>query len=121
MAVENTVNLFLELTGLGEQEVVPLTMSTTTTVSAKQHGYIQQAVADTAEALELGGVSTVELLIVKCITNDVDLDCNYSSSFSADVTVQEGEFAVVKPAGTVYIKNNDTAEQSTIEYWVLGT
>ena len=121
MSVINNVNIFAELAGLGEQEMIPLAMSTTTTVSAKHHSYITQAVADTAEAVSLGGVTTAELVIVKCISNDVDFDCNYSAAFSADITVQEGEFAVFKPAGTLYLKNNDAAETSTVEIWVWGT
>jgi len=121
MSVTNKINVHLELAGLGEQEFVPMSMSTTTTVATKQHGYQTQAVADTAEALDLGGVSTAEYILVKCISNDVDLDCNYSAAFSADITVQEGEFACFKPAGTVYIKNNDAGEQSVLEYWVLGS
>ena len=121
MAVTNSINLHVELDGLGLQELFPLSMSTTTTIATKQKGYQTQAVADTAEALDLGGVTTVELIILKCISNDVDIDCNYSSSFAEDITVQEGEFTVFKPAGTVYIKNDDSGEQSVVEYLVLGS
>ncbi len=120
MAVANTINLHAELTGLGESLLIPLTMSTTTTISAKQHGYQTQAVADTAEALDLGGVTTAHLIILKCISNDVDIDTSFSSSFSAEIKCQEGEFCVFMPEGTVYIKNDDSSEQSVVEYWVFG-
>lgn len=120
MSVTNKINLHAELTGLGEQEIIPLTMSTTTTISKKYHGYITQTTEDTEEALSLGGITTAHLIIIKCITNDMDVDCAFSVTFSADITVQEGEFAVFKPAGTVYIKNNDAAEVSTFEVWIFG-
>lgn len=120
MAVTNTINLHMELAGLGEQELIPLTMSTTTTITAKQHGYQTQATADTAEALDMGGVTTAELIILKCITNDVDIDTSFDTSFSAEIAVAEGEFTAFKPEGVVYLKNGDAGEASIVEYWILG-
>jgi hypothetical protein len=88
---------------------------------AKYYSIVQQAVADTEEALALGDVATIEAMLVHCITNDVDLDTAYASSFEATIEVQEGEWAIFKPKGTVYFKNDDAAEQSTFEYWLIGT
>jgi hypothetical protein len=93
----------------------------TTTPDTKYYNNPQQAVADTDEAIGVGDVATIEYMIVHCITNDCDLDLNYSASFKASATVQEGEWACFKPAGTVHMKNNDAAEQTTIEYWLIGT
>jgi hypothetical protein len=121
MAAVSTTTIVSVLTGLGLSEEFVDTFTTTTTPSAKAKIYQAQAVADTDEALDIGDVSTVELIIIRCVTNDVDVDCNYSSSFSADITVQEGEVAVFKPAGTVQLKNNDAGEQFTIEAIVIGT
>lgn len=121
MAAELKVTVLSQLTGLGKVFEFVETFTTTTTPTMKYQGYQVQAVADTAEALNLGDITTPELIIIKCITNDVDIDCNYSSSFSADITVNEGEVAVFKPAGTVYIKNDDSAEACTIEVLIVGT
>jgi hypothetical protein len=80
-----------------------------------------QASADADEAIAVGDVGTIELIIMKCISNDVDVDTSYSAAFSAEIEIQEGEMAVFKPTGTTRIKNDDAGEQSTIEYWVIGT
>jgi hypothetical protein len=95
--------------------------SITTTPDAKYYNVVQQAVADTDEAIGVGDIATIEYMIVHCVTNDCDLDLNYASSFEASVVVQEGEWACFKPSGTVYMKNNDAAEQTIIEYWLIGT
>ena len=121
MSATNNISLIAELTGLGVDERIAKAFSTTTTITAKQHGYQTQAVADTTEALDLGDVSTVELILIHCVSNDVDIDTTYVSSFNAETTVNEGELSVFKPAGTVYIKNDDSGEQSVVEYWVWGT
>lgn len=121
MAATNKINILAILEGLGEMESFTDSFSTTTTITAKQRGYQTQAVADTAEAVKMGGVGTAELVIIKCISNDVDLDANFSSNFSADLTIQEGEIAIFKPYGTLYLKNSTASETSTIEYLILGT
>ena len=121
MAVSNSVQLLCILEGLGEVENFADAFSTTTTITYKHHAYDEQTTADTEQALGLGGVTTPHLIIMKCIANDVDVDCNYTAvTFRANNTIQEGEFAVFMPAGTTYIKNNDAGEKSTIEYWVWG-
>ena len=121
MSAECNVNIIAQLTGLGDVQSFSKRFSTTSTPARALYHYAIQATADTAEALEVGDVSTVDLIILKCVSNDCDLDCNYSSSFSADITVNEGEVAMFKPAGTVYLKNNDSSEQSTVEYIVVGS
>ncbi len=93
----------------------------TATPDAKHYNIVQQAVADTEEALTVGDVATIEMMIVHCITNDVDIDPAYASSFEANIEVQQGEWAIFKPKGTVYFKNDDSAEQVTFEYWLIGT
>jgi hypothetical protein len=120
MAAEATIKLLLEMTGLGDDLFAAGKFSTTTTPTKVVYNYKQQATADTAEVLALGGVTTPHLLVIHCITNDLSVDTSYSATFSAEVSVQEGEFAVLKPSGTLWIKNEDSAEQSTFEYWVIG-
>ena len=115
------VSLIAELTGLGKNINLSEKFSTTTAPTRAMYHYAIQDVADTAQALDVGDVGTVELLIIKCVANDVDVDTTYVSSFVAELTVNEGEVAMFKPAGTVYIKNDDSAEVSTVEYLVVGT
>jgi len=93
----------------------------TATPARKYHNYMIQAVADTEEAISVGDVGTIELMIVHCITNDVEIDPCYATAFEANVEVQEGEWAMFKPSGTVYMKNNGAGESVTMEYWLIGT
>ena len=121
MAAIATARLVVELDGLLKPVSFPVGWATTTTPTKYIQARQVMGVADTAEALDIGDITTPLLVVLTCVTNDVDIDCNYSSSFSADITVNEGEAAVFMPAGTTWIKNNDAAEVSTIEYLVLGT
>ena len=91
------------------------------TPARSYHQILVQATADTAEVLPVGDVGTVELIVLYCSSNDVDIDTTYSASFNAEIECQENEWAVFKPKGTTWIKNDDSAEQSAIEYWVVGT
>lgn len=120
MAAEASISIIGEVSGLGELKTIAEKFSVTTTPARVFYQYMEQTTADTAEALNVGDVGTVHLIILKCISNDVDIDTSFSSSFSAEVEVQEGEVAVFKPTGTVYIKNDDAAEKSLIEYLVIG-
>jgi len=120
MAAECTVSIIAELTGLGQLQQLAEKFSVTTTPARVHYQYMEQATADQAEALDIGDVGTVHLIILKCIANDVDIDTSWVSSFNAEIEVQEGEVTVFKPTGTVYIQNDDSAEKSTIEYLVIG-
>ena len=121
MAAEATVSVLAEVTGLGQLQVLAEKFSVTTTPARVHYQYMEQATADTEEALDVGDVGTIHLIILKCIANDVDIDTSYSAAtFAAEIEVQEGEVAVFKPTGTVYLKNNDGSEKSTIEYLVIG-
>lgn len=121
MAASCNVSIIAELSGLGKLEDLAEKFSVTGTPARALYQYMVQAVADTEEVLEVGDVATIALIILKCISNDVDIDTSFNTTFSAEIEVQEGEVAVFKPAGTVYIKNDDAAEQSTIEYIVIGS
>lgn len=121
MAGAYDITIIAELTGLGQLQEFSKKFSQISTPTRALYHYAIQDSADTAQALELGDVATIDMLIIKCVANDVDLDLDFVSSFDADLTVQEGETAVIPtPSGTVYIKNNDAAEQATIEYLLIG-
>lgn len=121
MAAEAAYRLNLSLTGLGQLIEANYKATTTATPTRSFYQYMQQASADTAEALAVGDVGTIELVLIKCITNDAAIDTSFSSTFNEEITVQEGEIAIFKPSGTLYLKNNDSGEQSTIEYYIIGT
>jgi len=121
MAVEMRTKILGKLTGLGKELEAIANFVVTATCTRAVYNYQVQAVADTDEILQLGDVTTPELIIIHCITNDVDIDTSYASAFSAEITVNEGEWAVFKPAGVVRIKNDDSAEAVTIEVWIIGT
>lgn len=120
MAAEANVSIICEVTGLGQLQMMAEKFNVTTTPARVHYQYMVQATADVAEVLDVGDVGTVHLIILKCVANDVDIDTTYSSSFNAEIEVQEGEVAVFKPKGTVWIQNDDSSEQSTIEYLVIG-
>ena len=120
MAAEANVSVICEVTGLGQLQMMAEKFAITTTPARVHYQYMEQLTADVAEVLDIGDVGTVHLIILKCIANDVDIDTSYSAAHSAEIEVQEGEVAVFKPTGTVWIENNDAGEKSTIEYLVIG-
>ena len=121
MAAECTLNILGEITGLGKELRIAERFSTTSVPTRVFYQYMVQAVTNTDEAIAVGDVGSIQLIVMKCITNDVDVDTSYSASFSAEIEIQEGEMAIFKPTGTVRIKNDDTGELSTVEYWIIGT
>lgn len=120
MAASCEVNVIASLTGLGQLQDLAEKFSVTTTPARCVYQYLEQTTADTAEALEVGDIGTVHLIILKCVANDVDIDTSFDTSFSAEIECQEGEICVFKPTGTVYIQNDDEGEKSTIEYLAIG-
>jgi hypothetical protein len=117
-----TAKVQLQLIGLGEEMNVKEKFDTTTAPTAACHHYRTLAVADTAEALDVGDVAATHMLWIKAVTNDLDVDLDFVSAFDKDLTIQAGEVALIPvPAGTVYVKNNGAGETPVYEYVVLGT
>ncbi len=122
MAAESSTLIISEVIGLGEVGTFSEKSTVTATPLLAPNTRQIQAAADTDEALNLCGVETVELVCIKAVSNDVDIDLNYSSSFSADFTIPAGESIVItKPIGVIRIKNNDSAEVVTIDYLIVGS
>lgn len=124
MAAELTVSVIAELTGLG-QDISFLDKGTdgTTPTATTGRQYRTLAVADTDEVLNYGDVSTVTCIIIRAVTNDLDIDLDYSSSFSKDLTINAGEpcAVIMNPVGITRVKNNGSAETPVFEVWVVGT
>ncbi len=121
MTANVLVELALTLTGLGQRHDPTFSFNIGTTPTSSTYNYRVLATTNTAEALDLGDVSTVYGIMIKAVDGDIELDCNWSSSFSADLKVKSGEVAFFMPAGTVYVKNEDTGETPAYEYYVIGT
>ena len=122
MAAELEISCSAELTGLGDiMKFLPKKYTLEDTPTLKFQYRQIQAVADTAEALDVAGITTIHMIIMKCISKDCEIDCTYASSFNAEITILEGETQIFKPAGTVYIRNTVAeAAASTVEYMVVG-
>ncbi len=109
-----------ELDTIPEDFIKRFTMVGTPDASLRQT--FVQTTADTEEALPLGDITSIQMIILKCKANDVDIDPSYTAAtFRAGMTVEEGEWHVFKPAGTCYVKNNDAGESVSLEYWIVGT
>jgi hypothetical protein len=123
MAAEVNVNLIAELTGLGrELKFIDRALDGTAPTVAT-YNYRVLAVANTAEALDLGDVSTVTGIAIRAIDYDLDIDLDFDTTFNSDLTVKAGELPALipTPAGTVQVKNNGTGETPAYEYLLWGT
>ena len=124
MSATLDVSVIAELQGLG-QDISFLDKGTdgTTPTATTGRQYRTLAVADTDEVLDYGDVSTATCIIIRAITLDLDIDLDYTSSFSADMTVKAGEVpaVIVNPVGVVRVKNNGAGETPAYEVWIIGT
>ncbi len=82
--------------------------------------YQVQETADTAEALNIGALDDVIGIWIRAIENDIAIDTSYDTSFHTELIVYEGQCQFFVPAGTVYIKNNTSAEKVIFEYLAVG-
>jgi len=118
MAAECRTKVITEVTGLGK-ELIFSENFVTATPTLKLYNY--DSIDTSAEALDISDISTVEFIIIKNTdgTNYVEIDSNYSSTFSADIQIDAGKTAMFKPSGVVQAKANSSA--CLVEYIVIGT
>ena len=124
MAAEGTVRVIAELTGLDQDDrFVDNGSEQTTPTATTGRQYRTLATADTAEALDIGDLSTATLIVLKAIDNDLDVDLDFDTSFDADLTIEAGGPSAVipSPAGTVYVKNHGAGETVKYSYLAWGT
>lgn len=123
MSAEFSVSVIAELIGLGKDVSFTDKGIDGTTPTAGSYMYRTLTTADADEALDLGDVSTVTAIVIRAVTNDLDIDLDYASSFDVDLTVKAGEVAAVipNPSGVTQIKNNGAAETPVFEYLLIGT
>lgn len=122
MAAEATVRLLAKLSGLGNEEKFPKNGTDETEPTAGGYMYRTIATADTAEALDLGDVSTVTGIVLYAVDYDLDIDLDYVSAFDADMTAKAAGIPVVitYPAGTVYVRG-ESGQTPKYEYLIWGT
>jgi len=118
VAASFTVSILAQLSGLGKELTFAENFNTTTPTLAT---YNYDSIGTTAEALDISDISTVEFIVIKNTdaTNYVEIDCNYSSAFSADIRIDAGKTATFKPSGVVQAKANTAAV--IVEYIAIGT
>ena len=125
MAAEVSVSILADVSGLGEGLVFSEKFAVTGTVIKAVSNRQIQTTTNTAEALNLCGITTVELVIIKATTNDliIDTDCANNAAFVQDQSVAEGESRILKPDGTdgIFIKNEDGTEVGTVDYLIVGS
>lgn len=123
MAAELTVSVIAELSGLGQNTSFTDKGTDGTTPTAGGYMYRTLTTADADEALDLGDVATVTCIVIRAVTNDLDIDLDYVSSFDVDLTIKAGEPAAVitNPAGVTQVKNNGAGETPVYEYLIVGT
>lgn len=122
MAGVASVNLSVSVSGLGKAtHTLPISFTgAVPTVVTPQYRLLA---AETEEALPLGDVTTIEgILIIASVCNDgeIQVDTSYVDSFNAEIKMAEGEAQYFKPAGAVYIRNDDDAA-GAYEYLIFGT
>lgn len=122
MAASFDVSVIAQLTGLGNQIDFAEKGTDETTPTAATYNYRVIAAADTAESLDLGDISTVTCVILYAIDFDVLIDCDFSSSFDADLTAKAAGIPAVipYPAGTVYVQG-ESGQTPKYEVLVIGT
>lgn len=120
MAASCEVKILAKVDGLGEFLTFLDSFYTTAPVKAVINRQIQTT-TNVAEALNLCGITAVDLIIIKASSKGVSIDTTYVSSFVDEITVAEGRLAIFKPAGTPYIKNITDLETCTLDVMIIGT
>ena len=124
MGAEFKINMMAQLSGLGEPINFIKSGTDETTPTAGSYMYRTIAAANTAEALDLGDVSTVTAIVLFAVDYDIVIDCDCADvgSFDADLTAKAAGIPVVitYPAGNVYVQG-ETDQTPKYEFLVIGT
>ena len=122
MAAECSISVIAEVTGLGEGLQFLEKFAVTGTVLKAVLNRQIQAVAGTEEALNLCGISTVELVIIKATTNGLIIDADYTApTFDTTDYAPEGESRIIKPYGDMYIDGSNATKAVTVDVLIVGS
>ncbi len=121
MAGVASVTTSISISGLGTSTITLSNTFTGTTPTKDGFQYRVLGTANTAEALDLGDVSTVEGVLIRAVDLDLDIDTSFNSSFSKELNCAAGESVYFKPEGIVYVNSGETDETPAYEYVVFGT
>ena len=122
MTASARVEIKFILNDLGNRVEADLASNITTTPTVYNQQRRVLATADTAEALGLGDVSSSQLLVIKAVLLNLEVDLDFVTTFNADLTIPAGETAIIpRPAGVVYVKNATATQTPTYEYYLVGT
>jgi len=118
MAATCSVSVIAQVLGLGQKLEFAKRFNTATPTLAM---YNYDSIDTTEEALDISDIATIELVVIKNLdsTNYVEIDCNWSTSLSADIQLDAGKVAIFKPSGSVHAKANSAA--CNVEYIIIGT
>ena len=119
MAGAASISMSANVAGLGSSRNQNNSFTATVPTMVTSQYRIQDT-ADTVESLALGDVGTVEGCLIKAVDNNMYVDVSYSTAFSMELRVEEGQSAYFKPGGTVAVKNAVGAEVCTYDYLVFG-
>lgn len=128
-AAASSISTSITVSGLGSAST-SLSMSYSGVApDAMTKGYAQIAVDDTAEALEVGDISTIAGILISCIDDSdsnstlvLEVDPNYASSFEAHIIISEGMSAYFQPHGAIWVRNQSTdVNDLDYEYVIFGT
>jgi len=122
MAAEARAKVSVEVTGLGKELLFAENFVTTIAPTKAVYNYRVLGTVDTEEALDLGDITTVELVIIKAIDYELEIDCNYTAAtFRANIQLAVGEVAMFKPSSAVYVNGAESDETPAYEFIVIGT
>ena len=122
MTAKATISIRAEVVGLGRKLLGYLTHTDDTTPTEAGMQYKVVGAADTAEALPLGGVATVQGVWIRAIDYDLEVDCDYSSSFNKDFLLKAGDVPAFIPNPVLmYVKSEESDETPAYEFLVYGT
>lgn len=118
MGAKCEVSTKVKLTGLGNKQSFNKSFITTVPVLSM---YNYDSIGTSEEALDISDITAIEFICIKNIddTNFVEIDCNFSAAFSADIRLDAGQVAMFKPSGTIYAKA-DTAVVK-VEYLIVAS
>ena len=120
MAADCSVTIIAEVTGLGIYTTLAEKFSVTTVPTKSATNRQVQTTTDVAELLNLCGIASPTLIIIKATTKGLSVDTKYVSSFVEKEYIPEGEVRILRGSSPIYLKNKISTEVFTCDYLIVG-